>query len=65
MVAAITFHSIPTDTKTVSVETNRVGWPGTPLLVTIAVFVPISCIAINVIPLEVWALETMFNTIPS
>lgn len=39
MVAAIAFHWNPIDTKTLSVETDQVGWPGTLLLVTIVVYV--------------------------
>ena len=71
LVAAVSFHYIPIDLKTLSLETDNVGWPGDLVLVCIIVYVAcfssvvatIAWIGTELIPLEVRALGTMLNTV--
>jgi MFS transporter, SP family, solute carrier family 2 (myo-inositol transporter), member 13 len=71
LVAAVTFHWIPIDTRTLTLTTDKVGWPGTLVLVTIILYVgfyssgvaTIAWIGTELMPLEVRAIGTMLNTV--
>lgn len=71
LIAAVSFHYIPINLSTLTVETSDVGWPGVLVLVTIIVYVgfyssgvaTIAWIGTELIPMEVRALGTMLNTV--
>jgi SP family myo-inositol transporter-like MFS transporter 13 len=71
LVAAVTFHWIPIDTRTLTLTTDNVGWPGVLVLVTIILYVAfyssgvatIAWIGTELMPLEVRAIGTMLNTV--
>ena len=71
LLAAVSFHYIPIDNHTLVVQTDKVGWPGTLVLVCIIVYVAfyssgvatIAWIGTELIPLEVRAIGTMLNTV--
>ena len=71
LVAAVAFHWIPIDTKTLTLTSDHVGWPGTLVLVTIICYVAcfssgvatIAWIGTELMPLEVRAVGTMLNTV--
>lgn len=68
-IAAISFHYIPINRDLV-LETDKVGWPGIVILVTIICYVgffssgvaPIAWVGTELMPLEVRAVGTMLNT---
>lgn len=71
LIAAVSFHYIPIDLKTLKLESNNVGWAGQLVLVCIIIYVAcfssgvatIAWIGTELIPLEVRALGTMLNTV--
>ncbi|KAB8229633.1 general substrate transporter [Aspergillus alliaceus] len=71
LITAVAFHYIPVNLKTLKVESDAVGWPGTVVLVTIICYVAcyssgvatIAWIGTELIPLEVRAIGTMMNTV--
>jgi len=71
LIASISFHYIPINTHTLVLTDNHVGWPGTLVLVCIVCYVAffssgvatIAWIGTELIPLEVRAVGTMFNTV--
>ncbi|CAI7621966.1 unnamed protein product [Penicillium manginii] len=71
MVVVIAFRYIPVNLKTLEVESDNVGWPGTLVLVMIILYVAcyssgvatIAWIGTELIPLEVRAIGTMMNTV--
>lgn len=72
LIAAIAFHWIPINTKTLELESTSVGWAGSLVLVTIICYVAffsagvatIAWIGTELIPLEVRALGTMLVSLP-
>jgi len=70
-VAAVAFHFIPINLKTLEVESNEIGWPGYLLIVVIIIFVgcfsagvaTVAWIGTEFIPQEVRAVGTMLNTV--
>jgi SP family myo-inositol transporter-like MFS transporter 13 len=71
VIAAISFHFIPINLRTLAVESDEIGWPGYLLIVIIICFVgfyssgvaTIAWIGTELIPLEVRAMGTMLNTV--
>lgn len=71
LVASISFHYIPINTHTLELTEDHVGWPGTLVLVCIVCYVAcfssgvatIAWIGTELIPMEVRAVGTMFNTV--
>ena len=71
LLAAIAFHYISIDLKTLEVTNNNIGWPGVLVLVCIICYVAffssgvatIAWIGTELIPLEVRAVGTMLNTV--
>jgi SP family myo-inositol transporter-like MFS transporter 13 len=71
VVAAVAFHFIPINLKTLEVESTDIGWPGYLVIVIIICFVgfysagvaTIGWIGTELIPMEVRAVGTMLNTV--
>lgn len=71
MLAAIAFHYIPIDRKTLTLQTDSVDWAGILVLVAIVIFVgffgtgvaPVSWMGAERLPLEVRAMGTMVMTV--
>ncbi|KAF2793771.1 putative transporter [Melanomma pulvis-pyrius CBS 109.77] len=71
VVAAVAFSYIPVNLATLEVESDKIGWPGIVLIITIICYVAffssgvatVAWIGTELIPMEVRAVGTMLNTV--